>query len=156
MLWDDMAQIPDPTSPAPDACARADSPRRRRMLIVALWFIALGLGGVHAWSARHAMDPDGISYLDIADAWLGGDWANVVNGYWSPLYSWLLAAGLFIFKPSAYWEATVVHLVNFVIYACALACFHFFWSGLIRYHRTGRPGTCPEDTTRLARRLGVC
>lgn len=43
---------------------------------------------------RQAVNPDGISYLDIADAYLVGDLSNVVNGYWCPLYSWLLAVAL--------------------------------------------------------------
>src|SRR6185369_13250535 len=47
--------------------------------------VAAVLGALQAWDRRYAMNPDGISYLDVADAYLRGDWAVAVNGYWSPL-----------------------------------------------------------------------
>ena len=27
------------------------------------------MGALHAWASRHTMNPDGISYLDMADAY---------------------------------------------------------------------------------------
>lgn len=44
---------------------------------------------------------DEISYIDIARAYSLGHWENAINGYWSPLYSWLMVPFLFIvgFKP---------------------------------------------------------
>jgi hypothetical protein len=93
------------------------------------------LGAFQAWNTRHAMNADGISYLDIGDAYFRGDWQNAINAYWSPLYSWILGLTLSIFKPSPYYEFTVVHFVNFLIYLWALGCFHFFLLQLIRYHR---------------------
>lgn len=35
-------------------------------------------------------DVDGISYINIAHAYAMGNWTGAVNGYWSPLYSWLM------------------------------------------------------------------
>jgi hypothetical protein len=72
------------------------------------------------------MNPDGISYLDIGDAYWRGDWHNAINAYWSPLYSWILGFFLKVLKPSAYWEYPVAHLVNFLIYLSALGSFEFF------------------------------
>lgn len=40
---------------------------------------------------RYLISPDGISYVSIAKHYLARDWADAVNLYWSPLYSWLLA-----------------------------------------------------------------
>jgi len=74
---------------------------------------------------RHAMNPDGISYLDMGDAMVRGDWKMATNAYWSPLYPWLQGLSLRLFKPSAYSEFTVVHLVNFPIFLFALAGFDF-------------------------------
>ena len=34
------------------------------------------------------MISDGVSYLDIGDAYFRGDWKAAVNAYWSPVYSW--------------------------------------------------------------------
>src|SRR5437868_3970442 len=36
-------------------------------------------------------NPDTISYLTIAGKYATGDFAMAVNGYWSPLISWMLA-----------------------------------------------------------------
>ena len=47
------------------------------------------------------MGPDGISYLDIGDAYLRGDWYVAVNAMWSPFYSWLAGFWLMLFKPFA-------------------------------------------------------
>jgi hypothetical protein len=41
-------------------------------------------------SFRYQINPDGISYLSIADKYSRGEGVNAINGYWSPLLSWLL------------------------------------------------------------------
>ncbi|MGH7563283.1 MAG: hypothetical protein ACREK5_02540 [Gemmatimonadota bacterium] len=78
------------------------------------------------------MNPDGISYLDVGEAWLKGDWEAAVSAYWSPLYAWILALALRAAQPSPRWEFPVVHVVNFAIYVFALVCFAFFWRELMR------------------------
>ena len=95
------------------------------------WVVALALGAAQAWATRFTMNPDGISYLDIGDAYWRGDWHNAINAYWSPLYSWILGFFLKLLKPSAYWEYPLVHLVNFLIYVAALGCFEFFLATFI-------------------------
>ena len=87
---------------------------------------ALVLGAAAAWASRTTMYPDGISYLDIGDAYWRGDWHNALNTYWSPLYSWLVGAALKVVKPSLEHEFPLVHAVNFLQYAIALAAFTFF------------------------------
>ncbi|MCK4261032.1 MAG: hypothetical protein KAX49_18800 [Halanaerobiales bacterium] len=111
------------------------TPDIKQHLITIFWLVAIVLGAFYAWDARYAMNPDGISYLDMGDAYLRGDWNMAINAYWSPFYSWLLGLAMHLLKPSPYWEFSVVHLVNFAIYLCALGCFHFFLLEFIRYHR---------------------
>jgi hypothetical protein len=108
---------------------------RKQGLIAVFWLICIVLGAWQAWNARHHMDADGISYLDIGDAYFRGDWKMAINAYWSPLYSWLLGLAIHLLKPSPYNEFPVVHLVNFIIYLLTLGCFHFFLMQLIRYHQ---------------------
>ncbi len=96
------------------------------------WVMAIVLGAAQAWATRFTMNPDGISYLDIGDAYWRGDWHNAINAYWSPLYSWILGLFLKVLKPSPYWEYPVAHLVNFFIYVAALGCFEFFLRNFIR------------------------
>jgi hypothetical protein len=85
------------------------------------------------------MFDDGVSYLDMGDAYLRRDWHMAVNAIWSPLYSWLLGAAMKILRPSAYWEFPVVHFVNFVVFLGALASFEFLLSALIDWHRKRKP-----------------
>ena len=107
------------------------------------WLVALVLGFLQAWGRRHNsadglgyIGPDGISYLDIGDAYMRGDWYVALNAMWSPFYSWLLGITLHLFKPSPFWEFTVVRLLNFLIYAIALSCFAFFLRALRReFHK---------------------
>ena len=73
------------------------------------------------------MNADGISYLDIGDAYFRADWVNAINPVWSPLYSWILGFANFVIRPSIQWEFPVVHLVNFIIYLMALSSFEFMW-----------------------------
>ena len=65
------------------------------------WLAAIVLGGVQAWAGRFPVGEDGVSYLDIADSYLRGDWHNAINAYWSPMYSWLLAAAFAVAAAAA-------------------------------------------------------
>src|SRR5215207_11357026 len=96
--------------------------------------LAIGLGGLHVYAAiqSQSMNADGISYLDIGDAYFRGDWANAINAVWSPLYSWILGLANFIFNPSMQWEFPTVHIINFMIYIGTLASFEFMW-GKVRF-----------------------
>jgi hypothetical protein len=104
-------------------------PKRAALTMVIL---ACVMGAIAAWLTRGAMNPDGISYLDLSDQWLKHPFRGVVNGYWSPLYPLVLALFRFIIRPSAEYEFQVVHLANFAIYLAALAAFAFFVRELLR------------------------
>jgi hypothetical protein len=109
---------------------------RQRRLLVACWLVAIGLGALQAWHARQAMNPDGIVYLDMGDAYLRGDWRMAINPVWSPLYAWLLGLAMHVLQPSPFWEFPVVHLVNFALYVGTMGCFHICLCNLLRYHRS--------------------
>ncbi len=66
-----------------------------KLLRISCWVVALALAAAHGWAQRFTMNADGISYLDIGDAYWRGDWHNAINAYWSPLYSysWFLSEG---------------------------------------------------------------
>lgn len=101
--------------------------------------MAVVLGLVQAWTERHAMNNDGTHYLDMGDAFWRGDWDMAINAYWSPLYAWLLGLAVHLVKPSAYWELTVAHAVNFGIYLGALASFDFLLRECVRHLRVAAP-----------------
>ena len=95
--------------------------------------VVIVLGFLQAWANRHHMNPDGVSYLDIADRYLQRDWSGAINAYWSPLYSWLLAMVLYVLRPDAYWEFPAVHLLNFLLYLVAFACFEVLLFQVVRH-----------------------
>src|SRR5690242_12335485 len=93
--------------------------------------VALVLGFLQTWANAFYIEPDGVNYLDIAQAYLRRDWTNALNAYWSPFYSWLLALVQWAFHPSPSWESTFLHLLNFVMFLFALAGFEFFFNRLL-------------------------
>lgn len=97
----------------------------------AFWTFACVAAALQAWAYRFWIEPDGVNYLDIASAYVRHDWAAAINTYWSPLYSWILAITLYAFRPPMYWESTVLHALNFLIFLAALGCGVFFIKELI-------------------------
>ena len=97
--------------------------------------LAFGLGILHIFAAikSQSMNADGISYLDIGDAYFRADWVNAINPVWSPLYSWILGLANVVIRPSIEWEFPLVHLVNFLIYLIALSSFEFMWKTVRTY-----------------------
>ena len=116
------------------------------------WVAALGLAcagfiTLQAWAGRYAMNPDGISYLDMADRLLQGDYGALVHPYWSPLYPCLLAAALKL-APGAAAEFPAAHALNWLIGLGALAAFSF----LVREWLRLRP---PDSFGSFACRTGL-
>jgi hypothetical protein len=77
------------------------------------------------------MNSDGISYLDMADAYLKGGWKMLAVGHWSPFYPWLIAVGKSVVRPSPASEFTLVHLVNFLTYLFSFAAYEFMLRAFI-------------------------
>jgi hypothetical protein len=111
-----------------------------RRVRIAMRAAAVSVAALHAWANRHVMNADGVSYLDIGDAYFRGDWANALNAYWGPMYSWLLGAALAVVRPSMYWEFAVVHAVNLAIFVIALAAFELLLNEVLAETRETRDG----------------
>jgi hypothetical protein len=47
---------------------------------------------------QYIINPDGISYISIAQNYVNGHISYAINGYWSPLYSWLLIPFILLWK----------------------------------------------------------
>ena len=107
-----------------------DEPVKTRLRVF-FWCLAIVLGALHVWAHRNDLNPDSVSYIEMAEAALRSGWHALANAYWSPLYPAFLSAGFRILHPSMYWEFTVVHLVNFVVYLADLLCFEFFLRELL-------------------------
>ena len=103
-----------------------EDPRLSLTIRRIFWFLGIVLGLLEAIASRFTMNVDGISYLDLASAYLHHDWKSAVNGYWSPLYPWLLAATMRVFHTPMNWESTLVHFLNWILFLASMAAFEFF------------------------------
>ena len=57
------------------------------ILVIILYFI-IGVYLIQYY--QYSLNADSISYITIAQEYLNGHFTDAVNGYWSPLFSWLL------------------------------------------------------------------
>lgn len=97
-----------------------------------IWILAVVLAAVFVWTGRYFVNPDGVSYLDLSDDFAQGRWANAVNAHWSPAYPFLLSVWLRPFAYGSQWESLAVHVLNGVLFLCALRAFEFLLEELSR------------------------
>jgi hypothetical protein len=99
-------------------------------LFSALCCIAVG------YLSLRALNPDGVSYLDLAAAMQRGDWTHFVQGYWSPLLPALIAVTAKVTGQGGPALMTIAHLLNIL---AALLAVGIIW----QWSRTvaTRPGT---------------
>jgi hypothetical protein len=116
-----------------------------RLLDRTLLSLTLLLGLLHTWIGRYAMNPDGISYLDVGESFFRRDWAQAVNAWWSPLYAWMMGIVLGAFKPSPKWEFPLVQLANFGIFVLATLAFRFVLHGFMQSSRMQTPETLRSE-----------
>jgi hypothetical protein len=121
------------------------SGHEERLLERFLVMATLALGLLHTWLGRYAMDPDGISYLDVGRSFFRHDWANAINAWWSPLYPWALGLFLGIVKPSPKWEFPVARLVNAGVFVLAILAFQFLLHELIAWSHETPSDPSPND-----------
>ena len=63
---------------------------------VIFYFIAIAI--VFPYVRWFADNPDTFQYLSIASKYISGDWSQALNGYWSPMISWLLTIPMLFFN----------------------------------------------------------
>jgi hypothetical protein len=99
---------------------------------IVFWVIAFLSSILQVWRSRFVIWGDGVSYLDMGDAYFRHDWKMAINGVWSPLYSWLIVLPRHFFNLPIKWEATQVHYVNLVIFVLVLCSLEYFLNALVR------------------------
>jgi hypothetical protein len=95
------------------AVAAAPSTGSRRELDILVLVAAL-LCIVVAYLNRRALNPDGVSYLDLAAALKRGDWFHFVQGYWSPLFPAITAGLGRLLSLSGPQLVIITHVINLV------------------------------------------
>lgn len=70
---------------------------RKRYVPYALYLLLVGI----CWQGYYfRIGPDTISYISIAREYLAGQWWDAINTFWSPLFSWVIAAGMVAHAPT--------------------------------------------------------
>jgi len=90
--------------------------------------IPAAIGFVYTILNLHRMKGDGISYLDLADSYLGLDYNAMANSTWSPLYPFLLAIIKGIFQPAQSNNFLFVQIVNLLIFIATLLSFYWLFT----------------------------
>jgi hypothetical protein len=101
----------------------------------AFWAAMICSWLVQALAARHTLDADGVSYLNIANAGLQGNWHAFVNGYWSPGYPFLLTVWFKLLRPSPFHEPLAVRMLAVVTLVVALLSFEYFLKVFLEFRR---------------------
>jgi hypothetical protein len=107
------------------------SPKVKRSILgvtICVWF-------AEALAAKEPLNPDAVSYLNIANSLVAGNWHAIVNGYWSPVFPLLLSLMLKIVRPSPFHQPLAVHMFAFVSLIAALFSFEYFLSEFFSYRR---------------------
>ncbi len=109
-------------------------PDRAHRIAVAL---AIVLGAMDAWFLRNwNLNPDGVSYFDLARTVSRHGIPAVVNGYWSPLYPAMLGGALRLFAPTTAMMFPMVRMIGYVVFVGATLAF----SRLLRIATSSSPG----------------
>ena len=91
--------------------------------------VVLLLGALDAWFfQRWNVDPDGVSYVDLALAFAAHGPSALVSGYWSPLFPALLGVAYKIVPPTIETMYRTAHAVSFGLFVVTT----FFFAGLLR------------------------
>jgi len=86
---------------------REKHPKNYLVLVLLIYLVA---GTLLLKYYRYQINPDGISYISIAQKYLNGDFSNAVNGWWGPMFSWLLAP-LLLFGVDPLLTAKILNLL---------------------------------------------
>lgn len=109
---------PDAKLPAPPSGpSGARSFGESEVLALAAAAICLVL----TWISRAALNPDGVSYLDLARLLRIGDWDGYTQGYWSPLYPAIVATLSTLSGGTPLALVILAHLVNGLVAIAGIA-----------------------------------
>lgn len=97
------------------------SERTLRAIDAVGMFVVLLLAALHLWQDRRWLDADTVTYADISDALLRGEWRSAINGYFSPAWAIVIAVARWIGGESAGLEAPLVRTAQWVVTAASVA-----------------------------------
>jgi hypothetical protein len=125
---------------APDN-SLTELPSRLRLLWPAYCALAVFTTFGYALYDPYQIDGDAVAYMDIGDLIRAHEWHAVINGYWNPLYPFLLAVGRVIFRATRYTELHAYYMVNFGIFLLGMLAIITFTDALSRLRDSSASGT---------------
>jgi hypothetical protein len=114
------------------------------------WALRVGIvvfGALLALAERYNVSADGVSYLNLSDAWMRGQWIDGISGYWSPLYPAVLGLARALTNISLADEAALLHAVNFIFMLLSLVGFEMFLSELRARARATHSGSSTQTSS---------
>ncbi|HEY1468405.1 MAG TPA: hypothetical protein VGF61_05135 [Candidatus Acidoferrum sp.] len=103
-----------------------------------IWAVTVCIWIAEALAAREQLNADAVSYLNMADSYLGGTWHALISGWWSPAYPFLLALVVKIFGPSPYHRSLAMHLFAVFSLVVTLVSFEYFLRAFFAYRKEFR------------------
>ena len=102
--------------------------------------IAIGAFMLASWltqalAEQNLATADSISYLDISYSLISGNWHALINGWWSPLFPFLVAIWLKLLNPHPVYEAVALHLFACASLIVSLFSFEYFMSTLLAFQK---------------------
>ncbi|MBI5569914.1 MAG: hypothetical protein HY914_08220 [Desulfomonile tiedjei] len=86
----------------------------------AFWIIGIALGLVLAYTSRHFINTDGLTYIEMGEGLRNGDYWKLVNLACSPLYPLLLGVGQIVLNTNPMDELSWLKAVGFISLVLAM------------------------------------
>lgn len=96
----------------------------------------VSIAGVLLWQGRHWIDTDTVTYADMSDALLRGDWRALINGYFSPAWAIMIALARWTISTTAELEAPVIRGLQWLLTFVVVWLAHRFVTELRRWTAT--------------------
>ena len=99
---------------------------RINLKFVLLFILFCFISGFYIYNHRLDLNPDGVSYINIAQFYKSGNFHNAINAYWSPVFSifiilfsfigdWLVASKLAVYISSILWFISIYLLAQTIL-----------------------------------------
>src|SRR5688572_11623930 len=85
-------------------------------LIAGLFVIGALIGLYFQFAYHKFLNNDTLAYINLAERYAAGDWQHAINGFWSPMYSWILC----ICKLTGLPVLQSCYVINFAVAALGL------------------------------------
>ena len=100
-------------------------PRQNPLPIFVVLHVSLGIGLILVPNARYRINNDAVSYISIARKYAQADFRHAVNGYWGPMFSWLIVPAIWTnSEPTVYIRVLQVLLSVLLVWFVYLLVLH--------------------------------